>query len=213
MRQFKEWHKATLAAKTVEALQKNHFQAEYVPTRQEALEKVLALVPATATIGIGGSWTINELGIDEILEKRGHTIYNHNRPGLSPEVTLELRHKQLACDVFFTSTNALTLDGKLVNVDGAGNRVAAMMFGPKRVVIIAGVNKIVRDVAEAESRIKLFAAPPNNKRLNMPNPCVQTGRCMDCQSPTRICNITTIINKRPLATDVHIIIVGEELGY
>ena len=213
MKEFKAWHYGTLATRVVEALKKNNFNAVYFPNRQEAIDYILSLVPAQATVGIGGSWTIQELGLDDMLEQRGHIVYNHNKPGLSPEVALELRRKELTCDVFFTSTNALTLDGQLVNVDGTGNRVAAMMFGPKKVIVVAGVNKIVRDVQEAESRIKLYAAPPNNKRLNRPNPCVQTGMCMDCQGPTRICIITTVLRKKPSLTDINIVIIGEELGF
>lgn len=126
---------------------------------------------------------------------------------------MEIRRKQLTCDVFLTGTNAVTIDGRLVNTDGVGNRVAAMIFGPKKVIIAVGINKIVKDIAEAEKRIKLYAAPMNNKRLNLPNPCIRTGECMDCQGPTRICNVTTILNKRPMLTDIHIFVVGEDLGF
>jgi len=214
MNEFQAWHNDALGAKAVEALNKNNFQASYVKTRQEAIDKVRSLVPANATVGLGGSWTIQgDLNLAAILSERGHTIYNHGAPGLTPEQAHEARQKQQTCDVFLTGSNAVTLDGKLVNVDATGNRVAAMIYGPKRVVIVAGVNKIVRDVEEAESRIALHAAPINNKRLNRPNPCTQTGICMDCQAPTRICNVTTILRKKPVLTDMHVIIVGEELGF
>ncbi|HWR44800.1 lactate utilization protein [Sporomusa sp.] len=213
MSEFKNWHNQTIAAKVVEALQKNKFTASYVNTRQEALDKLAALIPGDATVGIGGSWTIKEVGIDTLLEERGNTVFNHNKPGLSPEETLALRRKQMTCDVFLTSTNALTLKGELVNVDGAGNRVAAMIFGPKKVIVITGINKIVTDVDAAMDRIELFAAPINNKRLSRPNPCTVTGECMDCQGPTRICNVTTVMHKKPAVTDVEIIIIGEELGF
>jgi len=214
MNEFRAWHADALGVKAVEALNKNNFQAVYVKTRQEAIEKVLSLVPAQAAVGVGGSWTIaSELGLPDRLESLGHTVYDHNKPGLAPEVALDYRRKQLSCDVFLTGTNAITLDGKLVNVDGAGNRVAAMIFGPKKVIIVAGINKIVRDVAEAERRIELYAAPINNKRLKRPNPCTATGMCMDCQGPTRICNVTTILRKRPMLAEIHIIVVGEELGF
>lgn len=214
MNEFSTWHVDTLGAKTVESLTKNNFKASYVKTRKEAVEAALALIPKDATVGMGGSWTTQaELSLHSILEDRGNTVYNHGKPGLTPEQAMDFRHKQLACDVFLVSSNAVTLDGKLVNVDGAGNRVAAMIFGPKKVVVIAGINKIVRDVAEAERRIELYAAPINNKRLGRPNPCTQTGVCMDCQGSTRICNVTTIIRKRPPLTDIHVIIVGEELGF
>lgn len=214
MNEFQSWHNDAMGAKAVEALNKNNFNAVYVKTRQEAIDHVLSLIDPGATIGVGGSWTITvELGISALLEDRGHTVYNHNKPDLSPEESLDLRRKELTSDVFLSGTNALTLDGKLVNVDGAGNRVAAMIFGPKKVIVVTGVNKIVRDVAEAERRIELCAAPINNKRLSRPNPCTKSGVCMDCQGPTRICNVTTILRKRPLAVEFHVVVVGEELGF
>ncbi|MDR3560671.1 MAG: lactate utilization protein [Negativicutes bacterium] len=214
MNEMQTWHADTLGAKTAEALIKNNFKASYVKTSKEAIEQILALIPAGATVGIGGSYTISgDLALGEVLEKRGHTVYNHNKPGLTPEQILDCRHKQLSCDVFLSGSNAVTMDGQLVNVDGVGNRVAAMIFGPKKVIVIAGINKIVRDVTEAERRIELYAAPINNKRLNRPNPCTQTGICMNCQGPTRICNITTIIRKKPALTDLNVVLIGEDLGF
>jgi len=170
-------------------------------------------VPEGATVGAGGSWTLKQLGILDKLAERGNTVFDHNRPGISAAEAMELRRRQMTSDVFLTGTNAVTVDGKLVNTDAAGNRVAAMIFGPKKVIIVAGVNKIVRDLDEAENRIKYYAAPINNKRLGRPNPCVTTGECMDCQGPTRICNVTTVMSKKPMATDVTVIIVGEDLGF
>lgn len=197
----------------VEALQKNRFTAVYYPTAEAALEELLKVVPADASVGIAGSWTLIKLGVVEKLDARGNTVYCHHRPGLSPEEVLDIRRKQLTCDVFLTSTNAIVEDGRLVNMDATGNRVGAMMFGPKKVIVIAGVNKIVASIDEAEERIRTTAAPQNNKRLNRPNPCVTAGHCVDCQGPTRLCNISTVIHKRPPATDIHVWIVGEELGY
>ena len=213
MSEFKVWHDATIGTKTVEALIKNNFQATYCQTKEEAVAQILALIPNDGTVGVGGSWTVGELGLLDKIAARGNTMFNHGLPDLSAETKLELRRKQLTCDVFLTGTNAVTMDGRLVNTDGIGNRVASMIFGPKKVVIVVGVNKIVKDIAEAEKRIKLYAAPINNKRLNTPNPCVRTGECMDCQGPTRICNVTTIMNKRPPLTEIHVFVVGEELGF
>lgn len=213
MSELKNWHNETIGTKTVEALKKNNFAAAYCQTKQDALEYILTLIPAEGTVGIGGSATVIELGLLDKLAAQGTVMFNHGLPDLSAEAKLELRRKQLTCDVFIASTNAVTMDGKLVNTDGAGNRVAAMIFGPKKVVIVTGVNKIVKNIAEAEKRIELYAAPINNKRLNTPNPCVKTGECMDCQGPTRICNVTTIMNKRPMLTDIHVVIVGEQLGF
>ncbi len=208
-----QWHNDTFGDKVVKALEKNNFQAYYVANRTTAIEKVFSLIPAGATIGVGGSWTLKELGIPEQLEKDGHTVYDHNKPGLSAEETLSLRRKELLCDVFIASSNAVTLDGQLVNTDGSGNRVAAMSFGPKKVILVIGVNKIVSDIDAAMERIELFAAPINNKRLDRPNPCTITGMCMDCQGATRICNMTSILHKRPPMIDFHVVIVGEDLGF
>lgn len=213
MNEFKAWHHETIATKTVAALEKNNFTASYCPTRAAALTRLLEMIPAGASVGIGGSWTLNELGILDKLAERGHTVYNHNQPGLDAAQKKEMRLREQTCDVFLTSSNAVTRDGKLVNTDGAGNRVSAMIFGPKKVIVIAGVNKIVKDAAAAEQRIQTVASPLNNKRLNLPNPCAQTGECMDCQGPTRICNVTVTMHKRPAATDLTVLIVGEELGF
>lgn len=213
MSELKKWHNETIGNQAVAALVKNDFQATYCANGAQAVEKILALISPVETVGVGGSWTIGELGLLDKLTVRGNTLFDHGRPELNAEEKMEMRRKQLTCDVFLTGTNALTIDGRLVNTDGIGNRVAAMTFGPKKVVIVVGVNKIVKNLDEAEERIKLYAAPINNKRLNIPNPCVTTGQCMDCQGPTRICNVTTILNKRPRLTDIHIFVVGETLGF
>lgn len=210
---IKKWHKETLTQKVVEALKKNNFNAEYVETKEDAKKKVLELLENSMSIGIGGSATTTELGILDELEKRGKEVLNHGLASLSPEEKMEIRRRQLTCDCFICSTNAITMDGKLVNVDGTGNRVSAMIFGPKKVVIIAGINKITNDVDAALERIEMYAAPMNNKRLNFPNPCTKTGICMDCSASSRICNVTTIIRKKPSLSDISIIIVGEQLGY
>lgn len=202
-----------LGLRTVEALQKNRFNATYYKNAQDALDALLSIIPTDATVGIGGSWTLMQLGLPEKLEARGNKVYCHHKPGLSPEEILDIRRKQLTCDVFLTSTNALTEDGRLVNTDATGNRVAAMIFGPKKVIVLAGINKIVPTIEAAQERIRSTAAPMNNKRLNRPNPCVQTGYCVDCQGPTRLCNVTTVLHKKPPASDINVWVIGEELGY
>jgi hypothetical protein len=202
-----------LGLKTVEALQKNRFSASYYPTAQEALEELFNVIPMDATVGIGGSWTLIQLEVVEKLEARGNTVYCHHKPGLSPEEILDIRRKQLTCDVFLTSSNAVTEDGRLVNTDATGNRVAAMIFGPQKVIVLVGVNKIVGTIDDAQERIRSTAAPINNKRLNRPNPCVKTGYCVDCQGPTRLCNVTTVIHKRPSVSNIHVWMIGEEVGY
>ncbi|MDF2858449.1 MAG: hypothetical protein K0Q87_4300 [Neobacillus sp.] len=205
--------KQALGLKTVAALDNNRFNASYYQTAEEAMNELLTTIPVNATVGIGGSWTLIQLEVVEKLEARGNIVYCHHKPGLSPEEILDIRRKQLTCDVFLTSTNAITEDGRLVNTDATGNRVAAMIFGPKKVIVLAGVNKIVGTIDEAQERIRVTAAPLNNKRLNRPNPCVKTGYCVDCQGPTRLCNISTVIHKQPPASDIHVWVIGEEVGY
>ncbi|MDR3590418.1 MAG: lactate utilization protein [Negativicutes bacterium] len=212
MSEVVQWHRDTIGKKVVDALTKNNFAASYVQTRQEAADKLLELIPAEASIGFGGSVTLNQLDIIAKLEERGNPVLNPFKAGLSPQESRTVRRQQLLSDVYLSGTNAVTLDGKLVNVDATGNRVGAMLFGPDKVFIVVGINKVVKDVAEAENRVRVWASPPNNKRLGYPNPCAQTGVCVDCQGPTRICNITTIMHKRPKMTDVHVIVVGEDLG-
>ena len=213
MNEHVRWHHDLVGERVAEALRRNDFDAVYCKSAAEAAEEVLRLVPENGTVGLGGSWTVKELGVVEKLKARGNIILDHGAPGLENDERVRIRRAQLTAGAFLTGSNAVAMDGRLVNTDGSGNRVAAMIFGPGKVIVVAGVNKIVRDVEEAEERIRKTAAPINNKRLNLPNPCVKTGECMDCQGPTRICNVTTILHKRPKLTEMHVILVGEELGF
>ncbi|HQA60885.1 MAG: lactate utilization protein [Tepidanaerobacteraceae bacterium] len=198
--------------KAVKALIKNGFDAIYVPTKEEAVKKALDLVPPNAKVGVGGSVTIRELGIVDELKARGHELFDHYLAD-TPDEKNRMRKGQLTCDVFFSSTNALTLDGKLVNIDGTGNRVASMIFGPGHVVLIVGANKITDDLQQAMIRAKHLAAPMNAMRLNLKTPCATTGYCSDCNSEDRICKVTTIIEYKPDLTNFTVILVGEEIGY
>ncbi|MBQ6712915.1 MAG: lactate utilization protein [Selenomonadales bacterium] len=197
----------------VENLKKNNFAVHVAENKEEGAQIVRSLIEKGATIGVGGSVTIDQLDILDGLEAEGHLIFNHNKAGLTPQQVLDFRRRELTCDVFLTSTNALTEKGELVNIDGVGNRVAALTFGPKRVVVATGINKIVADVHAGIARIGSVAAPLNNKRLKKDMPCTKVGHCVDCQLPGRICNVTTITKKRPPLTDIHIVLIKEELGY
>ena len=211
--EIKLWHNDILGKRLVENLKKNHFDAEYFATKEEAAEEIFNRIPIEATVGVAGSWTLKEMNLSEALKNRGNIVYDHSRAGLSKEEVLEIRYKELNSDVLLTSTNAITIDGQLVNKDGAGNRVAAMIFGPKKVIVIVGTNKIADNIEAALERIEMIAAPMNNKRLNIDNPCVKIGQCVDCSSDSRICNITTIIHKKPVSTDISVFVVGEDLGF
>jgi len=200
--------------KVIESLKKNELEAVYFPTVAEAKEEVLRRIPSGARVGIGGSITLREMGILEALEKRGDEVYDHWKEGLSKERRQEVGKKQQRSDFFLTSTNALTLDGKLINVDATGNRVASMIFGPERVMVIAGVNKIVKNLNEGLARVKKVAAPRNCQRRKDPTPCARDLVCRNCDTPARLCRVTTIIEKRPWGIkEFAVILVGEELGY
>lgn len=212
----RKWHKGLKVENALSSLKKNGFEAHYFPTSEEAVSKVLDMVPEGAVVGIGGSVTLREMGLLKALGERGFELADHweaRRRGAPRDEVMRIRRLHLNSDVFITSTNAVTETGELVNIDGTGQRVAAMIFGPKKVVVVAGVNKIVGDLEEGLWRASNIASPMNAKRLNRGTPCTVTGECEDCDSPERICNITTLIHRRPRSTDVIVIIVGEELGY
>jgi len=209
----KEWWIEERVKRTVEKLVAHDFKALYVKSTQEAVGEIWKHISPKQRVGVGGSVTIRELGILGQLEARGHTLYDHWRPGIPKENVLEIRKSQMTSDVFLSSVNAVTMNGELVNIDGAGNRVNSTIFGPGKVILVAGYNKIVEDVQEAIKRVKNVAAPINAKRLNVDVPCAKLGRCVDCNSPNRICRVVVIHERRPLLTDMLIILVGEELGF
>jgi hypothetical protein len=203
----------------IERLAANNIPAFYVKDRKEALDTVMSMIPEGSTVGFGDSVTLRQIGVVDALEAGNYTFLNPWRPGLSVQDGINLKKRALTSDVFVTGTNAVTLDGKIVNTDALGNRVAAMLFGPGKVIIVIGINKIVEDLAEALQRIRDKAAPLNVKRhpeFDPMPPCGATGVCSDCTSPWRICNKTVIIDRqfnndkyKPLVT---VVIVGEELG-
>ena len=145
-----KWHSEQKAQRAIKALKKNGFDAEYFDTGEEAVKKVVEIAGPAQTIGVGGSVTIRDLNLIDLLEQQGKTVFDH-WTGIPPgeEEDLQIRRAHLTCDLFLTSTNALTLRGELVNIDGVGNRTNAMSFGPKKVIFLVGTNKIVRDIDEA----------------------------------------------------------------
>ncbi|MFA6074286.1 MAG: lactate utilization protein [Negativicutes bacterium] len=209
---IKNWHSSTLAGQTVKNLRDNHFTAEYFADRDEAVKYILSLIDTTDSVGTGGSMTLTELGIHEMLVKRGNTLLDHSTAKTNEE-SMEICRNQLTSDVFLSSANAISLDGKIVNIDGRCNRVAALSFGPKRVIVVAGINKIAADLNAAIYRARNIAAPMNAKRLNKKTPCAVTGTCSDCKSPERICRAFQVLHQRPYAIDYHIVLIGEHLGY
>jgi len=212
MEQWEQWFQEKQVERTVNALKKNNFEALFVPNSKAAFEEVTKRIPDGATVGIGGSVTLTQLGLQEALEKRGIHLIWPVQQAKNEEERLRLIQKSFSADVFLSSTNAITEDGKLFNVDASGNRVGAMFIGPKKTIIVAGVNKIVKDLEAAEKRVKEGVAPQNVKRLNRKTPCAETGVCADCSSPDRICNIYVTLAKKPSRIDIVIVLVGEKLG-
>ncbi len=213
MNALREWWVEERGRRAVERLEAHQFKAVYVRNREEAIREIWKHLGPAKTVGLGGSITLRELGIIERLESEGKVLYDHWKLGLSQEQSTEIRRLQLTSDVFLSSVNAITLNGELINIDGIGNRVSGTIFGPGKVLLVAGYNKLVEDVAEGIRRIKNVATPLNARRLHLDLPCAKLGRCVDCNSPHRICCVTVIYERKPLWTDVIVIVVGEELGY
>jgi hypothetical protein len=169
-------------------------------------------IPDGASVGVGGSVTLAQIGLLDALKNRKIQLIWPQQQAKSDGERLELFRKCFSTDVFLSSTNAVTEDGRLYNVDATGNRAGAMFIGPKKTIIVCGVNKIVKDLEAAEKRVREWVAPQNAKRLGKKTPCVETGVCADCNSPDRICNIYVSLAKKPVRTEVIVILVGENLG-
>ncbi|MFC1989336.1 lactate utilization protein [Chloroflexota bacterium] len=217
------WFNEKLARRCLDALKRNNIAGYYAPNRSKALTKIMEMIPPEASIGVGDSVTLLQVGVIDELEKRGsHQIFNpfrkegeHHSPATMREL-IEIGLKALSTDFFLTGSNALTLDGKIVNTDGAGNRITGFLIGPRKVVTVAGINKIVANQEEAMERIKKVAAPINAYRHHIKHdrevpPCAITGVCVDCRHPRRICNYTLVVEYQTRPR-IEVIIVGEEMG-
>jgi L-lactate utilization protein LutB len=207
-------YRARLAEALINNLTRRRLAASFAPTAAQARDEIVALIPAGATVSRAGSMSLVEMGLWEALaQKAGVTVIDPFRPGLPPEEVYAVRRQSLLADFMITSTNALTLDGRLVNLDATGNRVAGMCFGPEKVIVVAGMNKVVPDLDAAMARVKHHAAPINAMRAGMAVPCAEDGLCHECKSPSRICNMWSIIEGHIIENRIHVKLVGEDLGY
>lgn len=199
-----------LGPTVVEALKKRRFDAYYCQTAGEALQQVLELIPKGDVVAWGGSETMQETGILDAVKDRYEVIDRDT--AASPEERGELMRRALTSDTFLMSSNAITEDGQLFNIDGNGNRCAALVFGPKSVIVVAGMNKVVKTVADAQSRARNIAAPLNAQRFDISTPCSVTGACADCTSPDCICAslVHTRISKPP--KKIKVVLIGEDYG-
>ncbi|MGQ9508392.1 MAG: lactate utilization protein [Thermodesulfobacteriota bacterium] len=212
MQPWEKFFREKQIERTIKALKNNRFEALFVEDSKTALEEVIKRIPDGATISIGGSVTLAQVGILEALKGRNIHLILPFQQAKDEEERMELIRKTFYSDFFLTGTNAITEDGKLFNIDASGNRVGAMLIGPKQVIVVAGVNKIVKDLKEAERRVKEWTAPQNAKRLGRKTPCTETGLCSDCNASDRICNIYVTLVKKPARNNILVIIVGESLG-
>ena len=208
------WTHEQKCLKAVESLNKHSFTALYCKTAQEATDYIMTTAADAQSVGFGGSMSVVSLGVEARLKELGKEILNHGNPAFSLEQRLQIMRRQLTCDLFLSGCNAVTLNGELINIDATGNRVAAMFFGPRMVIVVAGRNKLVDGSAhDAITRVRNWATPPNSKRLNFKTPCATSGFCSDCNSPERLCRVTTIIDRKPRFTDVRVLVVNADMGF
>lgn len=198
--------------KLVQTFEKRYFTVHSAPSAQAAKELVLSLVGKGTSVGLGGSVTLTALGMYEALLSNGNTAYSH---AATPQAQDPLIYqKENSADWYLASTNAITRDGRLINIDGRGNRVAGMFAGPKNVILVIGKNKLTENEEEGRRRAKEIAAPLNAKRLHCKTPCVVDGKCHDCATEGRICRVTSIIEYRPYWLEsMHLVLVDEDMGY
>ena len=209
----RSWLWEKLGERCIKNLKEHGFDAHRVPTAREAKDFILDIASGYETFGFGGSSTTRALGVIEALREEGKTVYDHWQTGLSVEEGLNIRLHQGRCDCFLSSANALCATGEVINVDGIGNRTNAMTFGPKKVLIVAGINKVTPDLESGLRRVREVAGPMRAKSLGMETPCAETGVCTDCNAPQRICRVTTILHRKPTLTDISVVLINEELGY
>lgn len=199
--------------KVAEALRKRGFKAVCCATGAEARDYVMKEAETARSVGFGGSVTVKSLGLVESMAAAGKEILRHGDPTLTPERKAEVMRRELTCDLFLLSANALTLDGRLVNIDGNGNRVAAITWGPKHVVFVIGMNKVAQTVEAALARARSTAAPINAQRFEIKTPCQADGCCHNCNSPDSICSYVHFLrNSRQQGRHI-VVLVGEDLGY
>ncbi len=201
------------AANTIiDNLKRRQMEGYYCATAEEAMDKILSLMPEGSSIGWGGSMTLGEIGFYDAIQGKGYDVIDRSlvkTPADQKAVNARLH----VANFFFMSTNAITMDGQLVNIDGRGSRLAYLCYGPDNVIVVAGMNKVVADVDSGIKRIRTTAAPANTVRLNRKTPCAVTGHCGNCLSPDCICAQTVITRFSPVPGRIKVILVGQELGY
>ena len=207
------WVSQQRIKRTMENLEKNNMEAYYVESNKDLIDKVRELVHDGEIVAVGGSMTLFDTGVIDFLRQGDYKFLDRYKNGLTAGDMKEIFRESFFANTYFTSSNALTENGELYNVDGNGNRVAAMIYGPDKVIVIVGINKIVKNLDEAIKRNREISAPANCKRLNKETPCAKVGYCMDCSSSDRICNDYVVIRRQGTKGRIKVIICNEQLGY
>lgn len=208
-----QWVYERQIERTIKALENNNMNGYLVKSKEDLIKKIDELVEENSFVACGGSQTLFEAGVIEHLREGRFDFLDRYKEGLKPQDMKDIYRKSFFADAYFTSTNAITENGELYNVDGNGNRVAAMLYGPDKVIVICGVNKIVKDVDAAIKRNEQFSAPANAKRLDTKTPCKASGYCMDCKSSDRICCEYTLIKRQRSQGRIHVIFTDDNFGY
>lgn len=207
----KQYYK-NAATTIIKNLEKRQMEGYYCETSANAVEKIITLMPKGASIGWGGSMTLSDIGLMDVLKKTDYKLLDRDVPKSKEEQKI-MYANIFNSDFFLMSTNAITLDGELVNIDSRGNRVSFLCYGPENVIIVVGMNKVVSDVDSGIKRVHDIAAPANTVRLNKKTPCSVTGRCGNCLSPDCICAHTVVTRFSNIPKRIKVVLVGEELGY
>lgn len=207
------WYLEKQVERTISNLQKRNMEGFFVKDENELKELLIQLIAENSVVGVGDSMTLFQTGVIDFLRSRDYNFLDKYKEGLTSEDKKKIYIENFSADTFMCSTNALTEEGELYNIDGNGSRVAPMLYGPKQVIIVTGINKIVKNIEEAEKRARNFAAPIDAKRLGKNTPCTKLGYCIDCKSPERICNDFTIIRGQFIKGRIKVIILGKALGY
>ena len=208
----KKIYYSKLALQVVKELERRGFGAHYLEDKNALLDYVVKLVPENSVVSWGGSESLKDSGVLDYLRSGKFKTLDRDTAE-TPEELTRIYREAMSADYYFMSTNALTMDGKLVNIDGRGNRVAALCYGPSCVVVAAGINKIVKTEQSALDRVKNHASPMNVIRLSKNTPCSETAKCEHCLAPESICSHTVITRRTPVPGRIKVLIVGEELGY
>ena len=203
---------AAAAQSIIANLKKRNMEGYYFENRDACVQAILGVIPNGSTIGYGGSESIKEAGLLESLQKGSYNLIDRTA-AKNPEEAREIYARTVLADYFLMSTNAITLDGELINIDGNGNRVACLIHGPRQVILVVGMNKVVPNVKSGLARVRNMASPPNAIRLDKKIPCAASGRCQDCLAPDCFCNQIVITRRSGHEGRIHVYLVGEELGY